>query len=125
MAQPSKIPMQRTITVGIHIQLITPIIPPPIMLPYSLTPVIDKLPNSRKSTTTMTKTMIRGVLLLVFIYFTTSRLIGEQGYAGGEAARITLSSLAYWGDTLFLFRTDLLGYEEFIEQGAVMNQCLP
>lgn len=62
MAQPSRIPMPRVSKVGIHIQLI-----PPIMPPLIVPPVIAPPPKRRKSTTTMTKAMTRAVLFVEFM----------------------------------------------------------
>src|SRR3990172_3764878 len=67
MAQPSRMPMPRVSKVGIHIQLIPPIIPLPIMPPLIVPPVIAPPPKRRKSTTTMTKAMTRAVLFVAFM----------------------------------------------------------
>ena len=67
MAQPSRMPRPRVSKVGIHIQVIPPITPLPIMPPPKVAPVIAPPPKSRKNTITTTKAMIRGVLFVAFM----------------------------------------------------------
>ena len=76
--QPSRTPRPRVSKVGIHIQLNPPLIHPcpilyppihrcPIIPPPIIDPVIAPPPKIRKSTTTTTNAMTRGVLLDSFM----------------------------------------------------------
>src|SRR3990170_5722189 len=81
ITQPSRTPRPRVSKVGIHIQLNPPIHPCPIIPPLIIDPVIAPPPKIRKSTTSTTNAMTRGVLLDSFM-----RLISSVYLVPSESA---------------------------------------